>query len=99
MLGEAVAGSDRCVLCVLVGGAPRRPTGDGCQPQALVVIPLCIYLPVSETLKCNMGSTLPGFLVVPYEKYDLISCFFEHVLHFSFSERMLEMVICIISEK
>lgn len=72
-----------------------------CKPQdPLLVIPVHIYLFASEKLLyLNMDSNLPGFLVVPYEKYNLISCFFEHVLQFLFSERILDMVICITSKK
>ena len=55
---------------------PRCPNRNVfCKPQDLLTIPLHIYLPVSETLKYNMDSILPGFLVVPYEKYNLISSF------------------------
>lgn len=46
-----------------------------CKPQDLLIILLHVYLPVSDTLKYNTGSNLPGILVVPYEKYNLISCF------------------------
>ena len=62
---------------------PRCPNRNVfCKPQGLLIILLRVYLPVSETFKYNMDSNLPGILVVPYEKYNLISCIFEHVLHF-----------------
>lgn len=56
-----------------------------CKPQdPVLVIPLNIYLFASETLKYNMDSYLPGFLVVPYEKYNLISCFLSMFCIFCF---------------
>lgn len=68
---------------------PRCPNRNVfCKPQDLLTIPLHIYLPVSETLKYNMDSNLPGFLVVPYEKYNLISCFLSmFCIYFCFLEK------------
>ena len=68
---------------------PRCPNRNVfCKPQDLLTIPLHIYLPVSETLKYNMDSILPGFLVVPYEKYNLISCFLSmFCIYFCFLEK------------
>lgn len=56
---------------------PRCLNGNVfCKPQdPLLIILLHIYLPVGETLQYKMDSNLPRFLVVPYEKYDLFSCF------------------------
>ena len=80
---------------------PRCPNRNVfCKPQDLLTIPLHIYLPVSETLKYNMDSILPGFLVVPYEKYNLISSFLSmFCIYFCFLEKKIHMVICITSKK
>ena len=80
---------------------PRCPNRNVfCKPQDLLTIPLHIYLPVSETLKYNMDSNLPGFLVVPYEKYNLISCFLSmFCIYFCSLEKILDTVICITSKK
>lgn len=70
-----------------------------CKPQdPLLIILLHIYLPVSETLKYNMDSNLPGFLWCLMKSITWFLVFFEHVFHL-FSERILDMVICITSEK